>query len=381
MTLIKEKKTAQKTSKYQAIDKLTSESRDLRAYQGIEDWSKHLCELFDKSVLPFSSSIEFPLNAEIEVMVNNYTFMLVFRGESLESQKALKKVIQFWIMRYQQTENSNYLLKTLQPSINLSRLFLMSGNYDAFWRVINELSPENNRGDIILGGIRICSTLIATHLRFIKYASFKETLKAYLKLKNYQKILDLEKLLPTELCKTIYFREAQIISLFYLGKFDTAESIIRGVMFKTGGVEQNIFYYRLYESYMCQNRLQEALGILNDIKTELSLEPLNNLKDLMFASTVIKESRLLPNDELSEKVLLGYRILRDEMNYANLLLWFHKNNKTKKVENHLRIIHQKTHYKFLSRSIGAELGLNESLKKSPWNNVLTDRFNTFFRSQ
>ena len=139
MALIKEKEIVQKESRYQAIDKLTSESRDLSAYQNVEEWSQHLCALFDKSVLPYVSSLDFPSNTEIEVIVNNYTFMLVFKGENLESQRALELIVNFWIKRYQQTDKSDYLLKTLQPVINMARLFLVSSNYQAFWRIINEL--------------------------------------------------------------------------------------------------------------------------------------------------------------------------------------------------------------------------------------------------
>jgi hypothetical protein len=377
LALTKEKEIVT-TARYQAIDRLISESRDLSAYQDIEAWSQRLCELFELSVQPFSNSSDFALNTEVEVMVNNYTFMLVFMGESQKSQQILERVIRFWVTRYLQTKNSDYLLKTLQPSINLSRLFLMKGDYESFSRVMSELSIEDNNGKIILGKSILDAVLIKDHLKFVKYASFRENLKAYLKLKEYRKILSLENELSEDLCKTIYYREAQIIALFNHGKYSSAESIIRGVMYKTAGVEQNIFYYRLYESYMCQGKLKEAAVILHDIKEELTHEPLDNLKDLMFATTVIKESRLLPNDPFSKKVLSGYKVLNDEMNYGNLLLWFHKNFKTDKIEAQLYQIHQVTHYQFLRRSIGSELGLQESVSQSPWNNTLDEIFNVFF---
>ena len=181
MEITKEKKVVYSGEKYQPITKLTSESRQLLSYQSLEVWSKKLCDLFDGSILPSIGSSILSQNSNIEVLVNQYTFILAFKGDMIESKKALEMIIEFWSKRYIETHDNDCLLKLLQPSVNLARLFILNNNNVSFWKTHKELTPKSDNEFIMLGGLKINKCLVSSHLKFLSQATFTELLKAYLK--------------------------------------------------------------------------------------------------------------------------------------------------------------------------------------------------------
>ena len=376
--MFKEKTATAGTINYQPIAKLTSESRDLYAYQNLEAWAKKLCNLFDETILPQLDSPSFAQNTDIEVLVNNYTFFLAFRGEMQQSRQALEQIIAYWCKQYQISNNSDCLLKMLQPSINLSRLFLLNNDFPGFWHIYKQLTGAACADLITLGSLTLDRDLLANYKFFVRNAMFKEQLKAALKQKSYHELLELENDIPETLAKSVYYREAQIISHLMLKQYPQAKSIIRGVMYRTSGIEQNVFYYRLYESYMCQGEQVAAGKILWEIVQELTLEPLDNLKDLLFAATIIKTAGLGPTAPLSQQTLAGYRQIEDEINYAQLLLWFYQNFPGDELKQELEAIYRRSHYLLLNKAIALELNLPPVQVESKWHNALTERFNRVF---
>ncbi|NRD74906.1 hypothetical protein HQQ94_17125 [Shewanella sp. VB17] len=371
---VKDKKNSYMDDECQVNVKLISQSRDLIAYYNIEAWSKRLYDVFEKSMFSKINPKKLSINSEIEVLVNNYTFMLSFKGEHVLSRKMLETVIDFWVARYLETKNNDFLIKVLQPTVNLARLHVLNNNYDEFYRIVEELNNDN--GFITLGAITINDYMIADHISFIKNVMFLERLKINLKKKNGMLTIDSE--CPPEMLKSIFYRESQIIFFLVFGHYQQAESIIRGVMYRTSGVEQNIFYYRLYESYMCQGKYENAKEIINDIVDDLLYESLDNLKVLMFSSLIIKTARLPPSAKLSVLVLEKYQLLGDEMNYFDLLMWFYKNFETDEVKYKLYEIYKISHYDIVRRTIAFNFDLNGLEVDSTWSDILTSKLNSFF---
>ena len=72
--------------------------------------------------------------------------------------------------------------------------------------------------------------------------------------------------------------------------YDDAISVIRGVMYKTSGITQNIFYYRLYEVYLCQGRNDESVSVIYNIYIE------RNISDIYSRTQYIQVSKKISSE-------------------------------------------------------------------------------------
>tara|TARA_R110001606_G_C15402791_1_gene653399 strand:- start:2871 stop:4010 length:1140 start_codon:yes stop_codon:yes gene_type:complete len=373
-------KPARTVGGYAPIAKLLTESRDIHSYPNLEKWSKSLCEKFDQCIKPYINESNFSENREIEVLINNYTYILLFKGELRKSRDILISVIKFWSKRYVDTQDVEYIKKALQPIINLARLSLIENKHQEFWTIIDNLSDVTRSGYIQLFDIIVERDDLSSHLDFISKVTFKERLKIYLKLNMFSDILNLEKYFPAEVTNSIYYREAQIIALINLEMYDDAISVIRGVMYKTSGITQNIFYYRLYEVYLCQGRNDESVSVIYNIYIEMLDFKSEGLRDLTFSQLIITNLDLDENDELSRRVASKLTQLGDEFNLTNMLLSFYHKRKSESVKRNISDIYSRTQYIQVSKKISSEFNFDLIEIPSNWNERLSNNLDFVLNS-
>ena len=348
-------KPARTVGGYAPIAKLLTESRDIHSYPNLEKWSKSLCEKFDQCIKPYINESNFSENREIEVLINNYTYILLFKGELRKSRDILISVIKFWSKRYVDTQDVEYIKKALQPIINLARLSLIENKHQEFWTIIDNLSDVTRSGYIQLFDIIVERDDLSSHLDFISKVTFKERLKIYLKLNMFSDILNLE-------------------------MYDDAISVIRGVMYKTSGITQNIFYYRLYEVYLCQGRNDESVSVIYNIYIEMLDFKSEGLRDLTFSQLIITNLDLDENDELSRRVASKLTQLGDEFNLTNMLLSFYHKRKSESVKRNISDIYSRTQYIQVSKKISSEFNFDLIEIPSNWNERLSNNLDFVLNS-
>lgn len=361
------KTTLDSINHYHPYTKLIGEPRDLTGLMNLARWSTELCTAFADKIKPqldtnAQQSDELVDNMALDGLFNNYTFILAYQGHSKQSRAALMQIIGFWADKYRDSGDIRYLRKTVQPTINLARLHRMTGNQGAFWQVFNQYSCLTDSHSITLGGHTVSKALLGEGgdnseeqtVPFLQRVSFWEILKTHLADGDFDKVLALGQSQPDHLIKTKVYREAQIIALLSLQQYNEAKSIIRGAMFKTNGIQQSMFYYRLYEYYQCLNQTQQASNILDDIIAEVTEMPLSSLEELLFASKLIEEAKLPADAQLSINVIEQYQQVGDELNYGKLLLNLYKNRPDETLKTQLLTLADNTGYPILQQAIARQ---------------------------
>lgn len=357
------------------------EPRDLTALKNLEVWSKELCTTFDhvitRQLVTDRNSVD--NSPDIEVLFNNYPLILAYQGQLDKSQAALTQIIDFWSQKYSHNDEPHtrqkMLQKMLQPTVNLARLHRMRRDNSGFWQVLNQINCLNDCTHIELGGHRVVKTAIGDKHNFLVSVSFWETLKTQLMEGKFELLLAQADSLPQSLIKTRGFREAQIIALLQLRQTEQAKSIIRGAMFNTSGLEQNYFYYRLYELYQSTGQYDAGATTLADIIAETQYSELNTLTERLFAAKLIEQQQLPGNSPLAQKVLQQYRATGDECNYGKLLLNLYANAPSTDVEVALLTLAKTTDYQFLQKAVSTTLGIDICQPERQWSSKLEDCFN------
>ncbi|NVJ61933.1 MAG: hypothetical protein HWE27_16195 [Gammaproteobacteria bacterium] len=341
----------------------------------MNNWAHKLCIEFEESIESTTNLVD---NRSIESLVNNYTFMVAASGNIEKSRLLLDSVIKKWQKEYLRSNDKGYLEKTLQPGINLIRLSLLIGDFDNFWQQIENATFVGVEDSICISNTYISVRSINQHKNFIRNNTIKECIKGLIKQGRYDELLALETSMPEELVRSLFYREAQVVSHISRNSHQKAIAIIRGVMSKTIDVEQLIFYFRLYESYRLQGKKSEAEVVLDEIIDELLILPIDNLKHLMFASMVVKAKKLDISHPLVQTILVQYEQIGDEMNYGFLLLWLYGLTPNSWLRSKLKELHCNTQYFLLRKELDRLFDCEEKMPAGKWFLSLEATFGEIF---
>ncbi|CCQ09185.1 hypothetical protein PALB_190 [Pseudoalteromonas luteoviolacea B = ATCC 29581] len=325
-------------SSLKPTNKRMTEKRDLHSLPNLESWCSDIAMAFpsvDRANLGNCSTFLRILNA--------FPLILAYRGETQQSEALLRKIILFWSNQYQQTKNILFLTNAIDPTVNLVRLFKLTGQEEGFEQALAKIDLLQN-SSVLLGEHELTLNRLGKSQDILLRAVLNEKTKHELSHNNFSAIFDLEEKIPSHLAKTDLYIEPKVIALINIGKFDAASDLCLQQLKARKTLKSAVYLYRLYEVFKIRGHFSQANVVINHLVINLEKSKISTLSELNFAAAVIKEANLSGAHGLVQQVITGYNAIQDEFNLTLLLVHLnHKENCSTRAST-IRKILSKTSY-------------------------------------
>lgn len=304
---------------FKPINKRFTENRNLHSLPNLERWCHDIG-------LAFASVDRDNLgNCRIFLRIlNAFPLVLAYRGDTQQSEALLRKSIWFWAKQYQQTKNILFLTNAIDPSVNLIRLYKLTGQEKRFEKALAKIDILQN-DSVLLGGYAVSFQELGESKDTLLRAVLNEKTKHELSHNNFSAIFALEKKIPSHLAESDLYIEPKVIALINTGNFDAATHLCLKQVKQRKTLKSAVYLYRLYEVFKVSGHVSQANVVINHLITNLEKSNISRLSELNFAAAVIKEANLSGGHGLVQQVITGYNAIQDEFNLTQLLVFL--NNK------------------------------------------------------
>lgn len=323
---------------FKPINKRLTEKRDLHSLPNLERWCHEIvlaCHNVDRDNLGACDIFLKILNA--------YPLILAYRGETQQSEALLRKSVQFWSEQYQQTKNNLFLINAINPTVNLVRLFKLTGQEERFEKALSKIDILQNNS-VLLGEHVISRNQLAEGEDTLLRAVLNEKTKHELSHNNFSSLFALEKKIPSHLAESDLYIEPKVIALINTGKFDAAADLCLKQLKERKTLKSAVYLYRLYEVFKVSGHVSQANVVINHLITNLEKSNISTLSELNFAAAVIKAANLSGAHGLVGQVITGYNAIQDEFNLTQLLVHLNHQENCSTRASTIRKILSKTSY-------------------------------------
>lgn len=306
---------------FKPINKRFTENRNLHSLPNLENWCCDIASAFSSVDRDNLGTCDIFLK-----ILNAFPLILSYRGETQQSESFLRNTILFWSNQYQQTKNILFLTNAIDPTVNLIRLYKLTGQEKRFEQALAKIDLLQNN-TVLLGGHAVSLQELGESEDTLLRAVLNEKTKHELSHNNFSSIFALEEKIPSHLAESDLYIEPKVIALINTGKFDAAADLCLKQLKERKTLKSAVYLYRLYEVFKVRGQINQANVVINHLITNLEKSNISTLSELNFAAAVIKEAQLSGAHGLVHKVIAGYNAIQDEFNLTLLLVHLnHKEN-------------------------------------------------------
>jgi tetratricopeptide (TPR) repeat protein len=306
------------------------ESKDITCFKNLDIWASELDEILQEKVFD-KKGVE-QINLDFEVFCNQFSLLLFLNGQSQKSISMCSQLVSFYKHLFKQHKNYSYLEKAIQPIINWSRAYRITGNGEMAFQIFAPINVIERKGEVQICKQRISYQSFKTNVQdVLVYNSIAEPLKIFLRMGNFQGIFDyLETLKSQNQANRSICLEARIVALISCERFEEACNEIVNAMQTCHGNNRLKFYFRLAEVLVETGDISQARQTLSNLKQKIEGSLVDfKWSDLLFVNRVVELAYLvLDADEVASihiQLIETYRKHADEFNYLQQILLLKKN--------------------------------------------------------